>query len=74
MVASIVPHWLAWHLLAATLGLRILPPLIVSFFLFHAEMMVFLYYYTPFTAQNVALIGFGDTDKNLSPTGSSGSS
>jgi hypothetical protein len=43
-------------------GLLILPPFIASLFLFHAEMMVFLYHYTPFTAQNVALIDFGDTD------------
>ena len=44
------------------LGLLILPPFIASLFLFHAEMMVFLYHHTPFTAQNVALIDFGDTD------------
>ena len=44
------------------LGLLILPPVITSFFLFHAEMMVFLYHYSPFTAQNVALIDFGNTD------------
>ena len=44
------------------LGLLILPPLIASFFLYHVEMMVFLYYYTPFTAQNVDLIEFRDTD------------
>jgi hypothetical protein len=44
------------------LGLLILPPFIASFFLYHVELMVFLYNYTPFTAQNVALIDFGDTD------------
>ena len=44
------------------LGLLILPPLIASFFIYHVEMMVFLYYYTPFTAQNVDLIEFRDTD------------
>jgi hypothetical protein len=44
------------------LGLLIVPPLIASFFIYHAEMMVFLYRYTPFTAQNVALIIFRDTD------------
>jgi hypothetical protein len=40
----------------------ILSPVITTFFLFHAEMMVFLYDYSSFTAQNVALIDFGDTD------------
>lgn len=48
-----------WRIL---LGLLILPPLIASFFLYHAELMVFLYNYTPFTKQNVGLIIFRDTD------------
>ena len=43
-------------------GLLILPPLIASLLLYHAELMVFLYNYTPFTAQNVDIIEFRDTD------------
>jgi hypothetical protein len=35
--------------------LLILPPFIALIFLFHAKMMVMLYHYTPFTAQNIAL-------------------
>jgi len=46
----------------ALLGLLVLPPLIASFFLYNAEMLVFLYEYTPFTASSVALIEFRDTD------------
>ena len=44
------------------LVLLILPPFIASIFLYHAELMVFLYNYTPFTEQNVALVDFADTD------------
>jgi hypothetical protein len=44
------------------LALLILPPYITSVLLYHAQMMVFLYRYTPFTEQNVNLVEFRDTD------------